>query len=129
MSRTYRKRFISYTMEYAIPRREDAIKPHFCRLYTWFEDGYNAEDVRAIEIGNRDIIDRNMSQQEKRFRVDFRHATSSWLSMHPPKWFRNCTNRKRRMYDKEEIHRALTTDYEEQCSKWRCKDDNNWGYF
>ncbi len=47
-----------------------------------------------------------------------------------PKFFRNMVNRKRRARDRQELYKAVKHfEYEEQCSKWNCKDADHWGYW
>lgn len=47
-----------------------------------------------------------------------------------PKTYRKDINRRRRIYDKREIYKAINfNDYPEQCSKWTCKDADPEWYF
>ena len=47
-----------------------------------------------------------------------------------PRSHRKMVNRTRRAKDKQEVYKAVTIfDYEEQCSKWNCKDNDSWGYY
>lgn len=65
-----------------------------------------------------------------RRRVEYYTSSNKWFSHSLPKEFRNSVNRTRRRKDKREIWKAVNiNDYEEQCSRWNCKDNNAWGYW
>jgi len=47
-----------------------------------------------------------------------------------PRHFRNTVNKTRRRFDKKELWKSIhLEEYEEQCSKWNCKDSNSWGWW
>jgi len=61
--------------------------------------------------------------------IAIHHSDNGW-SYSLPHYFRNEVNRIRRRKDKREIYKAITLfEYEEQCSRWNCKDNNAWGYW
>jgi len=63
-------------------------------------------------------------------KVRYHTSSDKWISHCLPKGFRKTVNRSRRNKDKREIYKAINFDgYEEQCSKWNCKDNNSWGYW
>jgi hypothetical protein len=102
MSRTYRKHAESFEAYYA----------------TWIDE---------IAAGTAHDWQIEYIEKEK-----YRYNTRSgrYYDFTLPKWFRNQVNRKRRARDRQELWKAVNIhDYEEQCSKWNCKDSDAWGYW
>ena len=98
MSRTYRKRRVSFEYYY---------RKCFASNGGWIKD----EDI-PIE------------------RARYYTKTEKWYTFNLPRGFRNSVNKSRRRHDKAEIWKELNLyEYEEQCSRWNCKDNNKWGYW
>ena len=58
------------------------------------------------------------------------HYSDNGYSYSMPKAYRKWVNKERRTRDKVELYKAVNLeDYEEQCSRWNCKDNNHWIYF
>jgi hypothetical protein len=73
-----------------------------------------------------DHTDVSIARQRARY---YSH-TEKWYTYSLPKEFRNSINRIRRAHDRREIFKELNINgYEEQCSKWNCKDSRAWGYW
>lgn len=116
MSRTYRKRAVSFDEYWNTLRKEYAIHPYEFRntgIY-WYDSSYQ---IRVVE-------------REFRERIQYKTRSNNYYSYSLPQSYRNRINRSRRRKDKREIYKAIRFDnYEEQCSKWNCKDSDAWGYW
>ncbi len=110
MSRTYRKRAESFEEYYKFWLAEqDAIHLSGRTLFT--------SDIWVLAY-------------LKKERYKYKGHTKKYYGWGLPKYFRNSVNRSRRSRDKHEIWKAVNLlDYPEQCSKWNCKDNNDWGYW
>jgi hypothetical protein len=103
MSRTFRKRITSF---------ENYYKNTF----------YGLSLEEYIEKYHKDTL--------PRAKAKYGSKTCKWYTFGLPRWFRNMVNRKRRAKDRQEIWKEVNIEnYEEQCSKWNCADNNNWGYW
>ncbi len=102
MSRTYRKRAHPATLNWH-------------DMYSYWKDN----KVWPSDIPTKKDISMHRSDSNKD------HYCGSL-----PQWFRNSVNRTRRRKDAREIYKAVNLfEYEEQCSRWNCKDNNAWGYW
>lgn len=102
MSRTYRKRSVSF-------------KEEFSYWHHLIESGDKSEWLNKYYHKVKNI-----------------YHTDNYEEFHRnmPKEWRKSANAKRRNHDKRELWKELNiVDYEAQYSKWNCKDNDHWSYF
>lgn len=113
MSRTYRKHAESFEANHSW-----LIQEIYSGRTRWF---------------NRYLTDEEIEQSKKDLEVlryKYKTQTRKYYDYGLPREFRNSVNRTRRARDRHEVWKATNwREYEEQCSKWNCKDSNSWDFW
>ena len=79
--------------------------------------------------GTPEAIEAYLKREKGRYTAD-NSGYWSYRYISLPHWFRNDVNKARRRHDKRELWKELNHyEYENLCSKWNCKDNEEWDYW
>ena len=100
---------------------------------TYRKSGEFYWNLKEIQAELKDCVERGLQNTWNLFiykHHTYKKNSDSHTSTSLPKHFRKQVNKSRRAKDKQEIFKEVNIfNYEEQCSKWNCKDNDSWGYW